>query len=228
MEKRGQETDAYGRIKKSVYATPWKSTPNKQLRRKFYDDFFAGYSFRKVPRSNGCGTKIIREYSGNLYKQQVSQKQALFLRIGYAVLFLTSVFLWLYALMLNTESNRCWYVMVVGFCAAIGFGRLMLSLFSYIWSGQKLTQYEYQNGAVPIPGRCRTTIWILLISAVIPVLMFVFQNWTHGTLELFRFGMLLASAAILKVLARIENNVHYLEIPAKGLNKEACTVSDSD
>lgn len=212
MARHERETDAFGRPLEDSAVELIGLETDQTVRRSFYEEFFSGYSVRKIIRKTGQGTKIVREYNGILYQQQLGPEEAVRLRVLYAVLFTAASALWLVALLLNTQSNRSWYVMLVAFLSAVGLARVLLPLHTYVWSSYKLKEYEYRFGARLLPGRCTQALFFLLALALTTVIMLILEKNVFHMVELLRFMMLAGSAAVLALIRRREKRIRYTRI----------------
>lgn len=187
----------------------------KGTRRRSYDRFFSGYKFCEVPKENGKGTRIVRKYEGNLYRQELSERKCKQVRIAYLILFIISIGLFFGGLFLNIASNCCWYVMLcmivpVGFYIWLAF-----ILMTYLPSGRDLKEHEYLDGASRLVKACRFTVFGIVLMILAVVLMFIIEPESISIMEMIRLGTLVISAAAVWVMAIGENKIRYTSISSK-------------
>lgn len=180
-------------------------------RKRFYDYYFAGYDFETVVDVGGH-RKIVRRYNGVLYRQELTPKEAVRIRVLCAGLAAVSAAAFLSGLFLHIVSNRCWYVMLVAGITALFFVRFLFALHPYIWSKREMREYEYRRGAQLLPGRK----WPVLISlaglAAAVCVMFVMEPGSYTHLELLRFVLLLLSGFCVWSIGSVESKVSYREL----------------
>jgi len=177
-----------------------------------YEKFFAGYDIYSSPRRRGIGRKIVREYKGPLYRQNLTSRQAVQLRILYVFLFLAALAFMIAALCLKTASNYSWYVMVSALFYAVFYARLLIALNDYVWSKRDLKEYEYQHGAKVLQVRTKSIMSAAFVPIAATIVMFFLQPGSFSALELLRAAMLIISGVLSLLIGRIEKKVEYTEI----------------
>lgn len=210
MRKDKRTTDAFGCTEKP-FGIEMEILENK-LGKHSYETFFEGYKVITALRKNGRGHKVIRQYAGVCYHQELSKKQAVWLRVLYIFIFLEATSLLVLALCIRSDSNKCWYVMLSGLLVAVFYGRVLLALHTYVWSGIDLKLYEYRYGAVALTVRSKYAAYTVPVLLVTTLVMLILVPSSFSMMELLRLALLIMSGAIIWTLSLIEPRICYVEI----------------
>lgn len=208
-------TDAFGRTKESLHDE--QKLPQKRMRA--YERYFSGYEVREVPMKYG-GTKQVRVYVGDLFRQELPEKKCRLLRLIYLLLSLGSAGLFLGSLFLNVTSNFSIYILFCVLIPVICFIWLGSALLAYIPSGRDLKDHEYREGALRLVNACRITIGGIAFVMVATLAVFFLGVVPFAALELVRIGMMAAAIVLLLILARVEGKMKYIKIEGKSQTEE--------
>ena len=203
-------TDAFGRST-DPRETDFKFKWEKKDRKRFYEHYFAGYDVYTTMDDSGH-KKTVRQYIGALYRQEMTPKEAVRLRVIYAILAAVSSAAFLGCLFLNTASNKCWYVMLFAGVVAFFLVRFLFALHPYIWSKREMREYEFHRGAQLLQGRKWAVIMSIAGLVVATCVMFFAEPGIYTHLELFRFALLLVSGVSVWLIGVMESKVCYSEL----------------
>lgn len=204
-------TDPFGR------SNEWQDEEREQkwCRDRAYDRYFAGYEICEVALGIGHGTKRVRVYTGDVYRQNLPESKCRQLRLIFLLLFLASAGFMVGSLFLNVQSN---FSVVILFCLlipAVCYIRLCLVLMSYLPSGRNLKIREYWEGAARLVNACRMTCGAIIFVMVATLALFVVDRGSFSGLELVRLGIMAAAAAALAAIARLESKIEYVKVEGK-------------
>lgn len=208
-------TNAYG-----ISTDPKKSldfeenmTSTLARRQNSYGKFFEGYTERKMLVKGHV--KIIRVYTGTIYRQELTEKQAKQIRWGYVALFALSAVLFIGALCLPTLSNTSWYVLLSALFAAVFYGGVLLCLHTYVWSKQNMTIYEYCYGSIALQKRPIFAAVAVLFPIIMAAVMLAVNGLPFSLMELLRDVFFAFSGIIMYTLKVMESRVKYQTVEAE-------------
>lgn len=182
-------------------------------RHRAYGKFFEGYTERRE-LINGRA-RIVRIYTGTLYRQELTQRQARRVRWGYVAVFMFSVLLLILALSLPTQSNNRWYVSLCALAAAGFYGWVLLSLHTYVWSKRELTIYEYHYGSIALQRRPAFAAGAVLIPLAGAAAMLVRDALPFTSLEFLRDVLLVFSGCVMYSLRVLEGRIRYTTVESE-------------
>ena len=142
---------------------------------KAYHRFFEGYSEVSVPRPNGKGTVIQRIYTGNYYRQDLTNGQRILIRILFAVLFLCIAYLFVSSATLPLASNSTWYVVLTQVVSIPFLFWIVIAFFSYLPAGRDLTIDGYRSSSLALK-KATLGAAISLGMVALATLVFMFLN----------------------------------------------------
>lgn len=213
MRKDRNTTDAFGRPVDSRfdrYEEFEQETVGLPWTKRSYDKFFEGYSERKA--LVGKRARIVREYQGTLYRQELSNTKAKLIRILYAVLTVLAFALLITASCMNLRSNSCWYVVLFVYLSGIFYVRVFLALYTYILSARDMKIYEFVYGAMTLRRRTMLAACSIILPVVAAVLMLLAENQQFSGSEAVWILLLLLSAVSIGAIGAVESKVRYTEI----------------
>jgi hypothetical protein len=181
---------------------------------KAYHRFFEGYSEIAVPNPNGKGIRIQRVYTGNYYRQDLTQGQRILVRGLYAALFLCVAYLFVSSAILPLASNSTWYVVLTQVVNIPFLFWILIAFFFYLPAGRDMTVAEYRSSSLSLQKAALGAAVSLGIVALATLVFMALNRSEHPLLELFCAGKYLAGGLIALSLNRIEGKMNYLLIPS--------------
>ena len=178
-----------------------------------YHDYFEGYAERKTPGSDGRRTRIERVYVREYYRQDVSDRARLLLRICYVPLYLLGAGIFLYTGTRQTEGNMALYVTFSCFLTLVMMLWTAIVLFSWLSAPREMTLWEYHSGSVRLRGAAFAA-GILLVLDTAATGIFILLNHDSvlkgNLLSMLGFSV---SALLMFTLHYAEKKVPYRKIP---------------
>ena len=109
-----------------------------------YRRYFEGYSEYVSTRPNGK-QKIERIYTGVYHTLHASKERRRGLKICYALLYATSVVLFLWSVSRRVAGNLVWYAAAAQAAGTALLFVMLIALFGYITAPEHMTLYEYRS-----------------------------------------------------------------------------------
>ena len=219
MNKKLYTTDAYGRT--SDTGRPELEEQDVTLggrAQKSYERFFAGYTEYHTIAPNGKHGKTVREYTGELYRQELTAKQSRNVRLRFALASIVAAALYLAAMILPTHSNYYWYVVLISLVPAIFYTKMLLAAGTYAFSSQDMKIREYREVVLARPKTIKLLLGSLLLALVFTICILIFRSEVFSVLELIRALLLVASGLIVLMLNKVESCISYKMIPGKTID----------
>jgi hypothetical protein len=197
-----------------------KKSRNGIPRRKAYHRFFEGYSEITVPKSNGKGTRIERIYTGNYYRQDLTKRQRILIRMLYVGLFLIASILYTSSAIQPLMINSTWYVVLSEAGSLVFLFWILIAFISYLPAAENMTIEDYRSSSLSLK---KATFGgsICLGITVLTMLVFIILN---PSLELqkvlFCLAKYLMGGLVILSMNRIEWKVNYLIIPSQNKSPE--------
>jgi hypothetical protein len=180
-----------------------------------YHRFFEGYSEVAVPRINGKGTIIQRIYTGNYYRQDLTNRQRILVRILYALMFLGIVYLFVSSATLPLSSNTTWYVVISQVVSVPFLFWIFIIFLSYLPAGRDLTIDGYRSSSLALK-KATMSAAVSLGVVSLAMLVFVILNMSNMLLdELLLIIKYLVGGLLALTMNRIECKLKYLMIPSQ-------------
>lgn len=180
-----------------------------------YHRHFEGWSEYKEQNSNGK-VRIRRVYTGAWYRQDVSSRHRILLKLLFSSLFVFAAVLFLICSVQYVESNQCWYVAITQAGAIAGLVWMGIGLINYLTAKMSMTISEYRSssGALRIGSLIST---LSFTAAMLMTLLFVLLQ--HKEIMFGREVMCAAGYLICGVAAfsvnRVERKIRYIEMPSR-------------
>lgn len=214
MNKDLYTTDAFGRsAEPRAIDLEEKSKPAKKSRiERSHEEFFAGYSVVPVLLPGAKRVKYVRQYTGTLYHQELSETQARLIRVRNFLMFICAAGLFVGSLCFNTVSNRTWYVLLAALGTAFFYGRVLLTIHTYLHSKQDMKEYEYKC-ARQLPEKYKIAAYVTPAPVIATVVLFCLVPGSYENLEIIRLIMMIASGVILLAAGLLEDKTRYTEKP---------------
>ncbi len=183
-------------------------------RKRTIERYFSGYEYEYIVKENGR-EKVVRRYTGDIFRQKISAKEFKKIRIMHAIFAILSVCCFVLSLILDTESNRCWYVMLTMLFPLVAYIRSAFVLMAYLPSKQDLREYEYYDGAQHVVKSSRLTAIAVIILILSTLWMMISAQFLVSWLEYLRIVLLGIASAGMLIIADQESRVEYEFIPGK-------------
>lgn len=198
------------RIRKRVNSIP----PDMGYHSAAYHRHFEGWSEFEEQKTNGK-VKIRRVYTGAWYRQDLSDRCRILLKLLFSTLFVFAVVLFIFCSTQSVGSNQCWYVAITQAGASVGLVWMGIGLFNYLTAKKNMTISEHRSSS----GTLRVGSMIVSISftaAMLMTLLYVLLQYKEimiGREVMCAAGYLICGVAVFTV-NRIERKVRYLETPS--------------
>jgi hypothetical protein len=180
-----------------------------------YHRFFEGYSEIAVPNPNGKGTRIQFIYTGNYYRQDLTQRQRILLRMLYVVLFLGVTCLFVSSAILPLTSNSTWYVVLPEAVSVAFLFWILIVFLSYLPAELNMKIADYRSSSLSFI-KATTGVTICLGITALATLIFIVLNPSDEPMrELLCSGMYIVGGLITLGMNRIEKKVNYIIIPCQ-------------
>jgi len=179
-----------------------------------YHRHFEGWSEFEEQQTNGK-VRIRRVYTGAWYRQDLSSRRRILLKLLFSTLFVFAAALFIICSAQYVGSNQCWYVVITQAGAIVGIVWMGIGLFNYLTAKKNMTIAEYRSSS----GTLRVGSMIAAISfaaAILMTLLFVLLQHTEimvGREVMCAAGYLICGVAVFTV-NRIESKIRYLETPS--------------
>jgi len=179
-----------------------------------YHRHFEGWSEFEEQQTNGK-VRIRRVYTGAWYRQDLSSRRRILLKLLFSTLFVFAAALFIICSAQYVGSNQCWYVVITQAGAIVGIVWMGIGLFNYLTAKKNMTIAEYRSSS----GTLRVGSMIAAISfaaAMLMTLLFVLLQHTEimvGREVMCAAGYLICGVAVFTV-NRIESKIRYLETPS--------------
>lgn len=174
----------------------------------FYHRQFEGYTEYKRPNEKGK-MKIVRVYTGQYYRPDLSIGHRRLLRAVYLVLFLIMLGCFIVGASLDTEVNYNIYTNIIIAATVPAAFWMAIALVNYLAAPEKLKIPEYKSG----PVRLKTASMVCFVLSLMRFLSLALYclcikgALTSGDLTAMIYALICAAAMIL--INRIENKVVY-------------------
>ncbi len=184
---------------------------------KAYHRFFEGYSEVTVPKPSGKGIRIQRIYTADYYRQDLTERQRILIRVLYVTLFLCIAFLYTSSAILPLTVNSTWYVVIPQAASVALLFWILVAFFSYLPAKQDMTIADYRSSSLYLLKATMGSAICLGITAL-ATLVYVRLNPSDGfPREVLCAGKYIVAGLIALVMYRIERKVSYLAIPNQHL-----------
>ena len=182
---------------------------------KAYHRFFEGYSEITVPKPDGKGYRIQRIYTGDYYRQDLTDAQRILLRVLYVALFLGAAYFFVSSAILPLASNSTWYVALPQAVSLPFLFWIVIAFFSYLPAGRDMTVNGYRSSSRALQKATLGSA-VSLGAAALATLVFVLLNPSDEPLaELLCAAKYSAGGLLALSMNRLEKRVNYLKIPSQ-------------
>jgi archaellum biogenesis protein FlaJ (TadC family) len=181
---------------------------------KAYHRFFEGYSEITVPKPDGKGYRIQRIYTGNYYRQDLTNGQRLLLRGLYVALFLGIAYLFVSNAVLPLASNSTWYVILTQVVSIPFLFWILIAFFFYLPAGRDMTVADYRSSSLALKKAALGSAISLGIIALATLVFMLLNLSDEPLLELLCAVKYLAGGLMALSMNWIERKMNYLIIPS--------------
>lgn len=182
---------------------------------KAYHRFFEGYSEITVPKPDGKGYKIQRIYTGDYYRQDLTDGQRILLSVLYVALFLGTAYLFVSSAILPLASNSTWYVALPQAVSLPFLFWIVIAFFSYLPAGRDMTINGYRSSSLALK-KATLGAAVSLGIAAFATLVFLLLNPSDEPLVELLCAVKYSTGGLLALsMNRIEKRVNYLIIPSQ-------------
>lgn len=216
MNKKLYTTDAYGKTADSGRPElDSENILNGGRAQKAYEKFFAGYTEYSKLTVGGKRAKTIREYTGEIYRQDLTEKQGVMVRIRFVLGCIAAIAMFTMAIVLPVASNNGWYTTLFGLMPAVFLAKLLLAAGTYSLSSRDMKIREYREVVLTMKKTTLHLWFSIAIAFVSTIYMFVTEKGSYSYLEVVRFLFLVAPGVIVQLLSYAESRIPYTVIPGK-------------
>jgi len=198
------------RIRKRYNSIP----PDMGYHSAAYHRHFEGWSEYKEQDTN-VKVRIRRVYTGAWYRQDLSDRRRILLKLLFSTLFVFAAVLFIICSAQYVGSNQCWYVAITQAGAIVGLVWMGIGLFNYLTAKKSMTIAEYRSSS----GTLRVGSMIVAISftaAMLMTLLFVLlqhKDIMFGREVMCAAGYLICGFSVFTV-NRVEGKIRYIETPS--------------
>lgn len=182
-----------------------------------YHKFFEGYTEYTVPQKRGDGKKIIRVYTADYYKQDLSIKKSVLLRILYVMLLALSLLLFWHYAKEALAVNGCWYVVLAQAGTVVGMFWLCAAFLSYL-PVRKMTVYEFHSASIALKRASLFTGIFNELIVLFGICFLIFEKNEDGIRTWIAIAAYAAGGIILFGIHLLESAVKYTRVPNETQN----------
>lgn len=180
-----------------------------------YHRHFEGWSEFEEQKTNGK-VRIRRVYTGAWYRQDLSDRRRILLKLLFSTLFVFAAVLFIFCSTQYVGNNQCWYVAITQAGAIVGLVWMGIGLFNYLTAKKSMTIAEYRSSS----GTLRVGSMIVSISFTAAMLMtLLFDLLQYNEIIFSRevmcaAGYMICAVAVFTVNS-IERKIRYTETPSE-------------
>lgn len=203
----------------------WTRNANQRMRKKLleadadfrafhsssYHRHFEGYTEYRRLDSSGR-TKLVREYMGTWYRQELSSVSYVSIRILFVLLLGIQIYLMAALGMMRRVSDTAWYTTITELATILSMvGQTYILLVNYLFAPRNMTVGDYKSASPALKKTAAVTA-MCFIADMLSTLLYILLHrnavsWMDGTAE----GIFLLGAAISAVFVLVERKVPYKE-----------------
>ena len=184
---------------------------------KAYHRHFEGYSEITVPKRNGKGTRIQRIYTGNYFRQDLTERQRIFIHVLYVALFLCIAFMYTSSAILPLAINSTWYVVLPQAGSLPFLFWILIAFFSYLPAELDIKIADYRSSSVYLLKATKGSAISLGITALATLVFIILNPSDESLREMLCAGQYIVAGLIALAMHMIERKVRYLTIPNQHL-----------
>lgn len=176
-----------------------------------YHKYFRGYTEIRRERSNGRYS-VERYYTQPWIVSASSSRMYWLTRLMYAALVCSSWILFVWALCMDLDSNRTWFVAVPGFPAVILLVLMSVVTLGYIFVRRKMTLWDHESSTKRLKTVSLLTGGCMVLTAAAKMISLVLCGGNVRG-ELLSMAITLLAAASVAVICLLEREAVYTTIP---------------
>jgi hypothetical protein len=180
---------------------------------KAYHKFFEGYSEVRVPRSNGKGTRIKRIYTGEYYRQDLSPRNRVLIRLLYVVFFLCASLLFVSGAIESYDGNSTWYVNLPEAACVFFLFWILMAFIEYLPAAQDMTISEYRSSSLSLLKATMGAAACLGVTAFATLLFLMVNSYNGLTPGILGIVKYISGGLIMVLMYRLEKKLKYQIIP---------------
>jgi archaellum biogenesis protein FlaJ (TadC family) len=184
---------------------------------KAYHRHFEGYSEIIVPKRGGKGTSIQRIYTGDYFRQDLTNRQRILIRVLYVALFLCIAFLYTSSAILPLKINSTWYVVLPQAVTVPFLFWILIAFFSYLPAEPDMKIADYRSSSQYLLKAAMGSAICLGITALATLVFIMLNPSDESSRAMLCAGKYLLAGLLALVMYRIERMVSYLTIPNQHL-----------
>lgn len=167
-----------------------------------YHRHFEGYVETRVPKPNGCGTRIERIYRGPVFTQDITDDQWKWNRVGVAAFGLSSIALYFVGATLRTPANGFRVVEILETLSLLGLLWMLRVLTNYLTAPRCMSIGCYRSTTNPLVHAARAESSLLALTALVMLIVRILA--ADGSLSGWCCigGFLLSGVAVFLIGAR--------------------------
>lgn len=174
--------------------------------------YFEGYAEHRVPREDGT-FQIERFYVGDYYRQDLSDRGRMGIRLIYILLFFLSVRIFILAGVQNTGSNLFLGTIACQVGCVCAYIWLFFILIAYLTSKREMEVRTYRETSESL-RKCTRVLFCFQCGAMTMSLMYlVLSRGENVVLELECAALYGISAAAIFFMGKTEREIRYITIP---------------
>jgi archaellum biogenesis protein FlaJ (TadC family) len=184
---------------------------------KAYHRHFEGYSEITVPKRNGKGTRIQRIYTGNYFRQDLSERQRILIRVLYVALFLCIAFLYASSAIQPLTINSTWYVVLPQAASVPFLFWILVAFLSYLPAERDMKIADYRSSSLYLLKAAMGSVICLGITASATLVSIMLNPSDESPRAMLCAGKYIVAGLIALAMYRIERKVSYLTTPNQHL-----------
>jgi archaellum biogenesis protein FlaJ (TadC family) len=179
---------------------------------KAYHRFFEGYSEIAVPTRDERGIRIERIYTGNYYRQDLTNRQHLLIRVLYIALFLCALGLYISSAIQPLLMNNTWYVVLFEAASLFFLSWTFVVFISYIPAKKDMTINDYRSSSLTLKKATLLGAICLGVTALATLIFIIMNPQEEFTKTILCMAEYLLSGLLILGMNQIERRVNYLII----------------
>jgi len=203
------------RIKERIRKRYNSISPGMGYHSDAYHRHFEDWSEFEEQKTNGK-VRIRRVYTGAWYRQDLSDRRRILLKLLFSALFGFAAVLFIICSAQYVGSNQSWYVAITQAGAIIGLVWMGIGLFNYLTAKKSMTIAEYRSSSRTLKVGS-IVVAISFTAAMLMTLLFVLlqhKEIMFGREVMCAAGYLICGVAVFTV-NRIEGKIRYIETPSR-------------
>lgn len=187
---------------------------DNKIHSKAYHRYFEGYAEKYVTDDAG-NMKVMRVYAGNYYKQSISDKARICVRLAYAVLFVFTAAAYVYAGVRAVSCIPSRYVELPIAVSLLLLIYLAMSVFYSLTASREMEIRVYRESSEALKRASLSSAIVLALSAVIDIVLALITNTEFSSQLIVCIAVQLLSGISSMGIYLIESRIKYDVLPPK-------------